>query len=244
MRDAGRVGVELVGLPGSGKSRRARMLAERLTERGGGVQQPQARLGPAVPAVRRLVRKAVACGAATVTAPVRTVQTVRGVVRSHQPGPADLAGRVVQLLVAQDVAARSTRGAGVCIVDEGQVQALWSIGLRGDVEPVLAALDAGGRRRPADLLVVVRVPPEVALARLARRASRHSRTQALDGRAGLAELRRGAALLDRLVDWWPGASSGTAAVLTLDGTVDDAADHEPLLDRICAAVDVAGSLPR
>ena len=243
MRDAGRVGVELVGLPGSGKSRRARTLAGRLAERGVVVHQPQARLGPAVPTGRRLARKAVACGAAAVTAPVRTVQTVRGVVRSHQPGPADLAARVVQLLVAQDVAARAARRAGVSIVDEGQVQALWSIGLRGDVGPVLAALDAGSRRRPADLLVVVRVPPEVALTRLARRASRHSRTQGLDEHAGLAELRRGAALLDRLVDWWSAAAPGAGATVTLDGTADDAADLDQLLDRICAAVDTAGSLP-
>ena len=233
--------VELVGIPGSGKSRRARMLAERLTGRGVVVHQPQTRLGPEVPTGRRLARKALASGAATLSAPVTTARLVHGVLRSHQPGPADLAGRVVQWLVAQDVAARAARGAGVSIVDEGQVQALWSIGLRGDVGPVLTALDAARGRRPADLLVVVTVPPEVALARLARRASRHSRTQGLDARAGLAELHRGAALLDRLVDWWPGAARHRA-VVSLDGTADDAADLDLLVDRICDAVGTARSL--
>ena len=103
----------------------------------------------------------------------------------------------------------------------------------GDVGPVLAALDAAPRRTPADLLVVVRVPPEVALARLAARASRHSRTQLLDEPERLAELERGARLLDQLVVWWSGRWPDRS-VTTLDGAHDDAADHDQLLDRICA----------
>ncbi|MBM7808966.1 thymidylate kinase [Geodermatophilus bullaregiensis] len=227
------LGVELAGIPGSGKSRRARALATRLTERGVVVTQPQARFAPSVPTARRVARKVRAVAGAAAGAPVATARLVGGVLRSAQPGPGDLAGRVVQVTVAQRVAARAAGETGVALVDEGLVQALWSIGLRGDVEPVLAALDAGPRRPTADLLVVVRVPPELALDRLAHRSSRHSRTQLLDERERLAELARGARLLDRLVEWWSGRAPGSCEVLTLDGSADDGADHAALVDRIC-----------
>ena len=227
--------VELVGIPGSGKSRRARTLAERLRERGVDVGRPQAPLAPSVPTGRRLARKTVACGATAVTEPGTAVRVLRGVLRSGQPGPGEALGRLVQWFVAEDVAARAARRRGVSIVDEGLVQALWSIGLRGDVRPVLAALDAAPCRHPADLLVVVRVPPEVALTRLAGRASRHSRTQLLDEPERLAELERGARLLEDLVEWWSSRPPGPRAVRTLDGTEDTAPDHDRLLDRICAS---------
>ncbi|MGY1779697.1 hypothetical protein [Geodermatophilus sp. SYSU D01036] len=236
--DIGRRGpyVELAGIPGSGKSRRARLLAARLADCGIVVTQPQARFAPSVPTARRLVGKSLASARAVVRAPAATARLVGGVLRSHQPAPADLAGRVVQVLVGQGVAARAAGPGGVSLVDEGLVQALWSIGLRGDVAPVLAALDATPRRPTADLLVVVRVPPEIALDRLAHRSSRHSRVQLLDERDRLAELVRGARLLDRLVDWWPGRVPGCHEVLTLDGTADDGADHEALVSRIRARV--------
>jgi thymidylate kinase len=234
--------VELVGIPGSGKSRRARKLAERLGDRGVAVAQPQAPLAPAVPTARRLARKARACGATVVTAPGTAARVGLGVLRSGQPGAGQALGRLVQWLVAEDVAARMARRPGVSIVDEGLVQALWSIGLRGDVRPVLAALDASPGRAPADLLVVVRVPPELALARLAARASRHSRTQLLDETERLAELVRGARLLDELVAWWS-ARWPDRSVATLDGAHDEAADHGRLLDRICAAPAARRRLP-
>jgi thymidylate kinase len=234
--------VELVGIPGSGKSRRARKLTERLGDRGVTVGQPQAPLAPAVPTVRRLARKARACGATVVTEPGTAARVGLGVLRSGQPGAGQALGRVVQWLVAEDVAIRAARRPGVSIVDEGLVQALWSIGLRGDVRPVLAALDAAPRRAPADLLVVVRVPPELALARLAVRASRHSRTQLLDESERLAELERGARLLDELVVWWSGRWPDRS-VTTLDGAHDDAADHDVLLDRISAAPAAGRRLP-
>jgi thymidylate kinase len=239
VREESRLIVELAGIPGSGKSRRARTIAERLAARGVSVALPQAALAPSVPTTLRLARKGVACAAAAAAAPGTTARVVRGIVASRQPGPGDLAGRAVQWLVAESVARRGARGTGVSLVDEGLLQALWSIGLRGDVQPVLAALDASPPTRRADLLVVVRVEPDVALARLAARRSRHSRTQLLDEAERRAELRRGAALLDELTTWWAG--SGTGAVLTLDGGSDEGDDHARLLDRICATAGARAS---
>lgn len=233
--------VELAGIPGSGKSRRARLLADLLAERGIRVHQPQAAFAPSVPTTRRLVRKATASAAVALAAPAPTARMVRALVRSGQPRAADLVGRVVQWQVTQAVAGRSRRD-GVAVLDEGHVQALWSVGLRGDLTPVLAQLDARGstfRARAADLLVVVDVPPEVALARLERRRSRHSRTQRLDRSERLAELQRGAALLDRLAAWWPGRPGTDPEVVRLDGTAGDGADLDRLADRIGAAAAAA-----
>jgi thymidylate kinase len=226
--------VELVGVPGAGKSRLTRSLAGSLAERGVPVTQAQAPLGPAVPVAVRLARKAAAGAATALSAPRTTARLAGAVLRSGQPGPADVAGRLVQVLVAAQVTARSRRREGVSLLDEGVVQALWSVGLRGDVTPVLAALD--GARPSADLLVVVRVAPEVALARLAARPSQHSRTQLLAAGERLAELEHGARLLDRLVDWWSAAVPADRRPVVVEGSDAGAADRAALVDRVCATL--------
>jgi hypothetical protein len=235
---AAQLSVELVGIPGAGKSHLASSVAAELSARGITVTQPQARLAPSVPAVRRLGRKTVACAATALTAPVTTARVVRGVVRSDQPRPSDVAGRIVQWLVAQDLTGRTAGWAGVSLMDEGLIQALWSIGVRGDVDPVLRVLDGSDRWHAPDLLVVVGVPPDLALSRLAARPSQHSRTQRLAEHARIAELERGAQLLDRLVQWW----SASRDVLVVDGAADGAANSDLLAQRISAAVG-AGRLP-
>jgi hypothetical protein len=234
-RPAARQGlsVELVGIPGAGKSHLARTLTGALGGRGDAVLQPQLRLGPSVPPARRLVRKAVASVATALLSPVTTGRVVRGVALSRQPTSADLAERVVQWLVAQDALSTAARHDGVSIVDEGPIQALWSIGLRGDVEPVLAALDSSPGWRSPDLLVVVGVPPEVALSRLADRPSQHSRTQLLAEHERLGELQRGARLLDRLADWWSSSRpQGSGEVLVVSGTEQNTAGRDRLLERL------------
>jgi hypothetical protein len=227
--------VELAGIPGSGKSRRVRALAECLTARGIVVRTPQARLGPSTPRGLRLTRKAAACGAAAVGSPATTARMVRAVHRSGQSGPADLAGRIVQWLVAQHVTSAGRGRPGVTLVDEGLIQCLWSIGLRGDVEPVLSAVTASHRVHAPDLVVVTRVAPELAAERLSARSSRHSRTQFLPEADRLAELQRGDRLLGHLVDWW--SRTVPTPIYTIPGTDDDAADRELLISRICASLD-------
>jgi thymidylate kinase len=226
--------VELAGLPGSGKTRRARRLAEALADRGVVVRDPRAGLTESAATGPRLTRKAVRVGAAALAAPLSTARFARGLVRSGQPAGPELAARLVQWLVTQDVLARGHRTPGVSIVDEGQLQALWSIGLRGELDPVLEALAAAPDRQAPDLLVVVRVPPEVALARLAHRRSRHSRTQLLAEGDRPAELERGSRLLDRLVGWWEMRGDAANAVVGLDGTTDDPAQLRGLVDMIVA----------
>lgn len=225
--------VELVGIPGAGKSRLARTLVAELADRGVDVATPQEPMGPGVPRVRRLARKAAAGGVEAVRHPGSTARLTRSLVRSAQPGAGDVAGRLVQWLVAAAVTSASARGSGVSLLDEGPVQALWSIGLRGDVPPVLAALDEAGQPPLADVLVVVRVPPDVALARLAQRPSQHSRTQLLSEADQMQELERGTILLDRLIAWQTrSAADRPRTVFTVRGSDSGAPDRAALVEHL------------
>jgi hypothetical protein len=196
------------------------------------VRQPQALLGPATPTCLRLARKVLASTAAAAHDPGTSARAVRAIARSRQPGAGDVAGRVVQWLVAQRVTARARRREAVSLVDEGLIQCLWSIGLRGDLEPVLTALASRPVRRP-DLVVVVRVDPQVALARLTARASRHSRTQLLPETEQLTELTRGDLVLERLVEWC--SAEVSIPVIDLAGNDGAAADRERILDRLATS---------
>lgn len=221
--------VEFAGIPGAGKSRLVGTFTAGLAARGVPVHQPQAPLGPATPTAQRLARKAATASATVVTGPGTTARVIAAIARSGQPSAGDVAGRVVQWLVAQRVTAGARQREAVSLVDEGIVQCLWSIGLRGDVEPVLAALASRRVHRP-DLVVAVRVSPEVALARLTARSSAHSRTQLLPESERLPELTRGDRVLERLVEWC--SAEGALPVLELAGNDAAAAEHERVLDRV------------
>lgn len=227
--------VELVGIPGSGKSRLARLLATELGRRGVPVAQPQRHYDSTVPAGLRITRKAVACTAVSLAAPAHTARLVGRLAQSGQSRNADVAGRLVQLLVARDVARRAARHPGVSVVDEGLVQALWSVGLRGDLSPVLPLFTAVEHEQPADLLVVLRVPSEIALSRLSARSSQHSRIQLVPESDRLAELKRGARLLDELVEWWVSRPGGPREVCALAHLDEDSPERAQLLERLYAA---------
>jgi hypothetical protein len=203
-----------------------------LDERGLPVAQPQRRLYPSVPPALRLSRKAVACLSTGAAAPRHTARLVRALSRSGQDGATGVAGRLVQLLVAETLIRQSARRQGVSILDEGPLQALWSVGLRGDVSPVLPVLDGAP---PADLLVVLRVPADVALDRLAVRSSRHSRVQLLPEETRVAEMARGTDLLDDLVEWWSGRPGGAREVCVLSRPEEDSDERDRLVERICRA---------
>ena len=227
--------VELVGIPGSGKSRLARWLATELGRQGVPVAEPQRRYDSTVPAGRRITRKAVACTAVGLTAPAHTARLVGRLAQSGQSRSADVAGRLVQLLVARDVARRAARQRGVSVVDEGLMQALWSVGLRGDLSRGLPLVTALEHEQPADLLVVLRVPSEVALTRLSARSSQHSRIQLVPESDRLAELKRGARLLDELVEWWVSRPGGPREVCALAHVEEDSQERAQLLERLYAA---------
>lgn len=228
--------VELVGVPGSGKTRLTRTLATGLERHDVPVAQPQRRFYSSVAPGLRLSRKALACLSVGAAAPRHTARLAAGLARSSQGRPADVASRLVQLLVAESVAREAARHAGVSLVDEGVVQALWSVGLRGDVAPVLDLLDGLAPAPAADLLVVLRVPEDLALARLSGRPSRHSRIQQIPEHARRAEMTRGMALLDDLVAWWSKESDRGGRVCVLSQPEEDSDERDRLVESICRAV--------
>jgi len=227
--------VELVGVLGSGKTRLARTLAARLEGQGLAVAQPQRRFYTSVAPAVRLSRKALACLSVGAAAPGHTVRLAAGLARSTQEGPADMASRLVQLLVAEAVAREAASRPGVSIVDEGVVQGLWSVGLRGNALPVLHLFDGVAPAPAADLLVVLQVPAEVALDRLSARPSRHSRIQLIPEEDRLAEMKRGMDVLEDVVEWWSSRPDTAGKVCVPSHPEEDSDERDQLLDQICAA---------
>jgi hypothetical protein len=105
----------------------------------------------------------------------------------------------------------------VHLFDEGLLQALWSVGLRGDVTPTLRVLEQRSDRfAMPDLVVAVHVSIDEIEARLAARPSRHSRLQEhedpIDRRR---ELARGAELVGSLVAWWDHIARGPGRLIEI-----------------------------
>jgi hypothetical protein len=217
--------VELCGLPGSGKSHVASVLARALLARGHEPHDVRASLGPDVGAALRVPRKLSAAVTATLAEPGAAVAIGAAVIRSQRTIAAR-ASRSLQWLVTQELLRRARRDGGVYVLDEGVVQALWSIGLRGDVERVVEALDSEPAWIGPDVLLVVRATPAAADRRLSARASTHSRTQRLPADDRLAELERGEELLDLLISWWTRSIPAEAAIVEIRNDDDEPREAE------------------
>lgn len=223
--------VEFCGLPGSGKSYLLDLVVSRLRDRGIRAHGAEPRVGPDVSTVTRLGRKMALVGGLAIAQPVESVRT--GVqIGLGQHGISDAVTRPFHWLLTQALLSRARQTDGVHLVDEGLVQALWSVGLRGDVDGVLGRL-GGSRRRWAvpDVVVVVDAPIETVRDRLRARGSSHSRTQRLGDEELLAELRRGAELLEHLLDWWRGVR-GPEGVVHVANARGATPDLEPVILRV------------
>lgn len=227
--------VEFCGLPGAGKSHLAAALVDGLRRRGIPARVGDASIAPDVAAVRRIPRKLLAAGREVLDDPAWAVRAGLAVARAER-GAGDVVSRSLQWFVTHHVLDRATRRGGVHVFQEGVLQALWSIGMRGDPEPLLEALEAGATPwiRP-QFLVVVHASTEVAAARLAARRSSHSRTQSLAPDERTAELRRGQELLGCLVAWWRDSSTAGEIIEVANGD-DGPRDREiaQLVDRVLA----------
>ena len=207
--------VELLGLPGAGKS----TLGDALSVAVPGLRRADGATAPGVPVPVRLARKGFATAATLARRPGLSTALLVALARSQGPGAA--LGRWVHWQQTQALLRRAAAPGGdpaaVRLLDEGALQCLWSAGLRGDVGPLLARLDAapGGWAR-GDVVVVLDVPVTVVAERLQGRSSRHSRTQLLAPDARRAELERGQALVEVLVAWC--AAPGRPRVVRVDGT--------------------------
>ncbi len=213
--------VELCGLPGAGKTSIATDLGR---EEGSLItSRPALGIGPEVPAARRLSRKLGLVASASIRRPALEATMARGIRRSGQPGPGEAASRWVQWASTQALMSRARRAPGVHLFDEGVIQALWSLGLRGDPADVLQTLaDSAGRWSRPDLVVVVDPRIDLLVRRLRDRPSQHSRVQRIDDDDELhAELVRGRSLLESLLAWWGEVAEDEASVVRIGDEHED-----------------------
>ncbi len=220
--------IEFCGLPGAGKSHLAGALLASLRREGIPARAGDASIAPDIAPVRRIPRKLLAAGREVLSDPAGAARVGLAIARAERDA-VDVVSRSLQWFVTQRVLDRAAGRAGVHVFGEGVLQALWSIGLRGDPDALLELLDAGAARwiRPR-VLVVVNAPTDVADARLGARRSSHSRTQALGAAERTAELRRGRELLESLVEWWR-ASSREGEIVEVDNGDDEPRDREVAL---------------
>jgi hypothetical protein len=208
--------VELFGLPGSGKSYLARELLRISAEIGLPMNLPVACVGPAVPSLPRRARKLGLAAGQMLQRPVPSFITMRSIASFQRPRTEGLS-RCVQWAITQRLLTSAGRSPGVHLFDEGLLQALWSVGLRGDVTPTLRVLERrSGRYAMPDLVVTVHASIDEIEDRLTARLSRHSRLQERrDPIVRRGELARGAELVGSLVAWWGHIAPGPGRLIEI-----------------------------
>jgi hypothetical protein len=208
--------VELFGLPGSGKSSLARELLRSSADTGHPMNLPAVCVGPAVPSLPRRARKLRLAAEQMLQRPVPSFITMRTIVMSQRPRTEGL-GRCMQWAITQRLLTSAGGSPGVHLFDEGLLQALWSVGLRGDVTPTLRVLEErSGYYAVPDLVVAVHASIDEIEDRLAARRSRHSRLQEHhDPIVRRRELARGAELVGSLVAWWERIAPGSGRLIEI-----------------------------
>jgi hypothetical protein len=234
--------VELFGLPGSGKSYLAEELLRISADIGLPVNLPAACVGPAVPSLPRRARKLGLAAGQMLQRPVPSFITMRSIVMFQRPRTEGLS-RCVQWAITQRLLTSAAHSPGVHLFEEGLLQALWSVGLRGDVTPTLRSLEQrSGRYAMPDLVVTVHASIDEIEDRLAARLSRHSRLQErLDPIARRRELARGAELVGSLAAWWEHRAPGPGRLIEVrnDPGRDLHGEAVALLDMIASRVHLA-----
>src|SRR5207247_3669246 len=128
-------------------------------------------VGPAVPPLPRRARKLGLAAGQMLQRPVPSFIAMRSIV-SFQRSRTEGLSRCVQWAITQRLLTSAGRSPGVHLFDEGLLQALWSVGLRGDVTPTLRVLEQrSGRYAMPDLVVAMHVSIDEIEDRLAARVS-------------------------------------------------------------------------
>ena len=116
---------------------------------------------------------------------------------------ANVAAVLAQWLATEQLVVRGRRASGVRLLEEGLVQTTWTALLRSrDLVAADLWSTVPATSRP-HLVLHLDVPPDLAAYRLASRSSQHSRVQRVAPRRRVAELRRGQALLDEILQPCP-----------------------------------------
>ena len=180
--------VEFFGLPGAGKSTVAARTRERLRDRGIGVIAPTSKLADETRTSRRLWGKATYAGRVTGSRPRYAVSSLRTIVGSGQRSPIDAVRTGFNWLFVSGIleAADCNRGS-VWLLDQGLLQAAWSIVLSADCVPtdqLYRLLSSALSRVDTVLVVLVEASSETVRRRLDARTDGDTRIAA--NRAGYA----------------------------------------------------------
>lgn len=201
--------VELCGLPGSGKTTLATALQDTLAARGIACRIADREISAAVPGAQRATLRVAHATSTSVRRPLRALRSAQRFAAAENGSVRDTAAALAQWLAVADLTRQARHRSGVHVLEEGLVQTAWTLLLRARLSPhelsMGALLDAAPVSSRSDLVLLMDVPAEVAVARLAARGSRHSRTQLLEADQRLAELVRGRELLELLLSETPGA---------------------------------------
>lgn len=234
--------IEFVGLPGSGKSVLCASLADGLGVGGSWARRtsdlpspsrvPLAPVGPSrLIVVAGLdersrwsvqVRKLIDAARFVATEPRLTGRLLSIIARSGQRRPTEGLTKTINLLAELGRA----RAGAPRLVEQGVLQAVWSVGLRSSVETTPELMSLVDPWLPAVVIRVLADHDETA-ARLAGRSTGRSRLDRLDhGRPGRADLEqelvRGESLLDAILTRWQQTTSGGLLV-----TVDNDGEIPP-----------------
>ena len=202
---AGPILIEFAGLPGSGKSTVSHALAASLGRRGVEAREPSFDITEGRGKIARRVSTFGYLVRAAGRKPLRCLAAMR-VVRPGLPGGFGDAAQTAWNLLA--VTGTATPARGATVLDQGPIQALWSVAFSANGKLDLGAAERWLHAFAADFarwwIVFVDVPEELALARLEQRESQISRLQdptrpdrVADAQAALAECQRAAEQLER-----------------------------------------------
>jgi thymidylate kinase len=118
--------IELIGLPGCGKSHISALLAERLRSAGIPVSEPSRRIGHSR-TLPRLAAKSVCALAFLLLHPIRTSRTAVALVRTRQTSPKNLAKSLFNLLFVRGLLVLFARKNRAVLLDQGLVQGCASV---------------------------------------------------------------------------------------------------------------------
>jgi thymidylate kinase len=170
--------IELLGLPGAGKSTLSRLIADRLAATDLVVEEATFSRDHGTGRLRRVAEKFIFVLAYLCAEPCRAAHVLGRVTRTRQATLFDWATSVVNFFYIASLYRQAVGGPGVLLLDQGIAQAVWSIGFAAQQRCWDQTVGTGRFLSPLpDLVVVVRASPEVILARLGQREKRASRLE-------------------------------------------------------------------
>ena len=231
--------VKFAGLPGAGKSTLSHAAATAVRESGEIVTEPSREI---MHDRRRLLRKCVLAAGTLARHPVSSWAAIEQIFKSGQNTLRDFGATTFNFLYVCGLVATYRKTPGIHFVDQGCVNALWSIGYSSSRSPALVRLNEIGRDccggRISDLVVLVEAERSTVAARLQARPGAQSRLE-----RGVASSRLETELdnaqrvfqqIHELVGSHDKAGQGGVQFETIEN--DEAHDFEPQVNAIVAVI--------